>query len=111
MKQVDLATADGTLSITPRSGDATRTFYMSGLGYMHPVWGHGMDHGPLETAYDVIDLAEVPAVDMLYLHVQALSDAVLTEGDMHHEGMGIVEQLFVGPHQTTGLTGIMDPAS
>lgn len=111
VKQVDLQTANGTLSITPRSGEARRTFYMSGLGYMHPVWGHGMDHGPLETSYDVIDLDEVPAVDMLYLHIQALSDAVLTEEETRHEGVGIVEQLFVGPHASSGLTGIMDPAS
>ena len=28
-------------------------FYMNGLGYTHPTWGHGRDHGELETAYDV----------------------------------------------------------
>ncbi|MEP2102443.1 MAG: hypothetical protein ABJP02_00055 [Parasphingorhabdus sp.] len=110
VKQIDLPVADGTLSITPRTGDATRTFYMSGLGYMHPVWGHGMDHGPLETAYDVIDLGNVPDHDMLYIHIQALSDAVLTSGGDSHKGLGIVEQLFVGPHKTSGLTDLLHPA-
>lgn len=111
VKQVDLPVADGTLSITPRTGDATRTFYMSGLGYMHPVWGHGMDHGPLETAYDLINLSDVPDNDMLYIHIQALSDTILTSGDARHEGVGIVEQLFVGPHATSGLTGVLDPST
>ena len=68
-----------------------------------------MDHGPLETAYDVIDLANVPDNDMLYIHIQALSDTVLTTGDTQHEGIGIVEQLFVGPHQTSGLTDLLHP--
>ncbi|HEY9091279.1 hypothetical protein [Parasphingorhabdus sp.] len=109
IKQLDMQTADGTLSVTPRTGDATRTFYMSGLGYMHPVWGHGIDHGPLETGYDVIDLDNVPDNDMLYIHIQALGDAVLTSGKERHEGIGVVEQLFVGPHQTSGLTDLLHP--
>ena len=37
------------------------TFYMSGLGYMHPDWGHGLDHGGLEVAHDVINLNPEPA--------------------------------------------------
>src|SRR3546814_12288019 len=28
-------------------------FAMSGLGYTHPIWGHGLDHGPgLAVAHD-----------------------------------------------------------
>ena len=108
---VNLDTGDGTLAITPRTGDATRTFYMSGLGYMHPEWGHGMDHGELEVAHDSIDLNAVPDNDMQYIHIQALSDAVLTVGDGRHEGVGVVEQMFIGPHATSGLRGILDGVS
>jgi len=111
IKQVQLETGNGTLSITPRTGDAARTFYMSGLGYLHPVWGHGMDHGDLEVGYDVITLDPAPAIDMTTIHIQALSDAVLTVDGKEHHGIGVVEQLFIGPHAASGLTGIMDPAA
>lgn len=111
IKQVVLETGNGTLSITPRTGDQSRTFYMSGLGYMHPVWGHGMDHGDLEVTHDIIALDPAPAIDMTTIHIQALSDAVLTVDGQEHHGIGVAEQLFIGPHQTSGLTGLMDPAS
>lgn len=111
IKSLGIETGTGSLAITPRTGDAARTFYMSGLGYMHPEWGHGMDHGEHDTAYDVIDLANVPDPDMLYLHIQALSDAVLKTDAGEHRGIGIVEQLFVGPHHASGLHGVLDPAS
>jgi hypothetical protein len=111
IKQVALDTGTGQLSITPRTGESARTFYMSGLGYLHPVWGHGMDHGDLEIGYDVITLDPPPAIDMTTIHIQALSDAVLTVGGEEHHGIGVVEQLFIGPHATSGLTGLMDPAA
>ncbi|WP_417620647.1 hypothetical protein [Parasphingorhabdus sp.] len=110
IRQVQLETGNGTLSITPRTGENAVTFYMSGLGYLHPAWGHGMDHGELEVAHDIIALAPEPAIDMTTIHIQALSDTVLTVDGNEHRGIGVVEQLFIGPHATSGLTGIMDPA-
>jgi hypothetical protein len=111
IKQVRMETDNGSLSITPRTSDARRTFYMSGLGYLHPEWNHGMDHGELEVAHDVITLNPEPAIDMTTIHIQALSDAVLVVDGKKHHGLGVVEQLFIGPHRTSGLSGIMDPAS
>lgn len=111
IKQVQLETGNGSLSITPRTGDAARTFYMSGLGYLHPVWGHGMDHGDLEVGHDVITLDPAPALDMTTIHIQALSDTVLTVDGTEYQGIGVVEQLFIGAHATSGLTGLMDPAA
>jgi len=111
IRTVQTETASGSLSITPRTGDAARTFYMSGLGYLHPVWGHGMDHGDLEVAHDVITLDPAPTIDMTTIHIQALSDAVLTIDGHEHHGIGVVEQLFIGPHASSGLTGLMDPAA
>ena len=111
IRQVRLETGDGLLTITPRTGDQALTFYMSGLGYAHPEWGHGMDHGELAVAHDVIDLDPEPAIDMTTIHIQALSDALLEVDGREHNGMGIVEQFFIGPHKISGLTGIMDPAT
>lgn len=110
VKQVQIETGTGELSITPRTGEANRTFYMSGLGYMHPVWGHGMDHGDLDVGYDVIALDPQPAIDMTTIHIQALSDTVLRVYGQEHHGVGVVEQLFIGPHASSGLTGLIDPA-
>ena len=94
------------LTLTP-SGLA---FSMSGLGYTHPVWGHGFDHGDLEVAHDSLSEAERTWGNPLAMHVQALVRADLADGDRHDSGIGVLEQLFVGPHAPTGLTGLMDPA-
>ena len=66
--------------------------------------------GQIMQAASFLDLNPEPTIDMTTIHIQALSDAVLVVDGQEHHGMGIVEQLFVGPHKTSGLTGIMDPA-
>lgn len=81
-------------------------FQMVGIGYRHPVWGHGRWIGPDESTRDEIVLAEVSPADHLMLHVQALAHA--RWGD--RVGVGVVEQLIIGPHTPTGLTGIVDGA-
>ena len=94
------------LTLTP-SGPI---FAMSGLGYTHPVWGHGFDHGELEVAHDSLSEADRKWGNPLAMHVQALVHAELSDGDRSERGMGVLEQLFVGPHAPTGLTGLLDPA-
>jgi hypothetical protein len=79
---------------------------MSGIGYRHPVWGHGRWVGPDESTRDEIVLDEVDPLDPQMLHVQALARARWGERD----GVGVVEQLIVGPHAPTGLTGVLDGA-
>jgi hypothetical protein len=85
-------------------------FYMSGIGYGHPDWGHGMYRGDNALGYDTLDLAGVNENDPRYQHIQALVDARLTGPDGTHQGMGILEQLAVGAFKPHGLTGIFDPA-
>ena len=83
------------------------TFQMSGIGYRHPVWNHGCWVGNDESTRDEIVLADVNPLDPLMLHVQALSRATWGE----RTGVGVVEQLIIGPHEPTGLTGIVDGAA
>lgn len=86
-------------------------FAMSGLGYTHPLWGHGLDHGPeIAVAHDRLTEAERGWGNPLAMHIQALVTAELTDGNSVHLGVGVLEQLFVGPHAPTGLSGLMDPA-
>ncbi|MDH3294397.1 MAG: hypothetical protein OER95_08765 [Acidimicrobiia bacterium] len=82
------------------------TFCMSGIGYRHPEWGHGHWVGEHESSRDRYDLSDIDPLSPLYVHIQALSRAHW--GD--RSGVGVVEQMIIGPHQPTGLTGILDPA-
>lgn len=85
-------------------------FHMSGLGYTHPVWGHGMDHGGLKTAYDTIEAAAASPQEQLHWHIQAFARATLQIGGIEHHGHGILEQLLIGPHAPSGFTGLLDAA-
>jgi hypothetical protein len=87
-----------------------RHFYMSGLGYTHPKWGHGRDHGEGEVAYDELLLADLNDAAPEHLHVQALARAVLTENGQERQGFGVLEQLLVGPHAPSRLTALFDGA-
>ncbi len=93
-----------TLSLTmgPR-------FYMSGLGYTHPVWGHGMDHGDLEVAHEVLDTEQLEDTDILFMHIQALTTARLETDGRSFEGLGVAEQLFLGRHDEAGLGDLLSP--
>ena len=42
------------------------------------------------------------------LHVQAIVRATTSGGIGEHEGIGILEQLALGRHDPTGLTGLLD---
>jgi hypothetical protein len=81
-------------------------FQMSGIGYGHPVWGHGRWVGQDETTRDRIVLDEVDPLDPTMLHIQALSRAQWAG----RQGVGVVEQAIIGPHEPTGLTGVVDGA-
>jgi hypothetical protein len=83
---------------------------MSGLGYTHPKWGHGRDHGEGEVAYDELLLADLNDAAPEHLHVQALARAVLTENGPERQGFGVLEQLLVGPHAPSRLTALFDGA-
>jgi len=96
-----------SLTLTPTGP----VFAMSGLGYTHPLWGHGLDHGSeLAVAHDRLTEHERGWGNPLAMHIQALVAAELVDGGTAHRGTGVLEQLFVGPHAPTGLTGPMYPA-
>jgi hypothetical protein len=85
-------------------------FYMSGIGYMHPEWGHGMYRGDDALGYDAYDLATLNENEPRFQHVQAFVSAKLEGPDGERHGAGVLEQLVVGPYAPHGLTGIFDPA-
>ena len=95
------------LTMTPQ-----QTFYMKGLGYGHPEWGHGLYHGELETGFEVYDLDTVSDADPSNFHVQAICDVTLTGPERHKQvGKGVLEQLVFGPFEPYGFKNLVDVAS
>ena len=81
-------------------------FQMIGLGYGHPEWGHGFWKGELAVGGERWSLPVDTPCDPRHLHVQAVCRATC-DGV---EGIGILEQLVVGPHAPSGFEQLLDPA-
>ena len=82
------------------------TFQMLGLGYLHPTCGHGMWKGERFFEAERWKLAECAPLDPRHLHVQQLCRARLGE----RTGVGVLEQLVIGPHAPSGFGGLLDGA-
>jgi hypothetical protein len=80
------------------------TFRMRGIGYMNPTWAHGSNHGELETGRESIALDDFDGTSISDMHIQNVVRARM--GD--RVGIGVLEQVTMGPHQPTGLTGFLD---
>jgi hypothetical protein len=91
-------------------------FQMLGIGYFHPEWGHGAWRGDDAVGVDRWKLAELDPMAFQHLHVQALCRATwrpsaAANGEQPARvGVGILEQLVIGPHQPSGFTELIDPA-
>ena len=85
-------------------------FYMSGIGYLHPEWGHGMYRGENALGYDTYRMAEVNENDPRFQHVQAFVTARLKGDGVTRDGAGVLEQLVIGEYAPHRLKGIFDPA-
>ncbi len=100
--EIDLIRLDGskrTISLEPQL-----TFQMKGLGYGHPTWRQGMWKGELEVGYEVYEPAEIDPLRLENLHVQQIVKA----SDGTKTGIGVLEQIAIGPHAPSGLTGMLD---
>jgi hypothetical protein len=86
--------------------DPVLTFQMRGLGYLDPEWGHGQWKGPEALDAQAWKLAELDPMDPRHLHVQQLCRARMGE----RTGIGVLEQLVIGPHAPSGFQSILDPA-
>lgn len=86
------------------------TFLMKGIGYGHPKYKHGTYHGEEGTTYSETYIPEQEEWNNAEnLHIQALSKATLIDSDGHqYEGIGVTEQLFIGPHEPSRWKGVLD---
>ncbi len=85
-------------------------FYMSGIGYGHPEWGHGHYKGENALGYDSYETASVNENDPRFQHIQAFVTVRLTGPGVERKGVGVLEQLVLGEYKPHGITGIFDPA-
>lgn len=84
-------------------------FYMLGLGYGHPKWGHGLAHGQLEVEREDMKLSDVNPTLPHHLHVQAISKVAWRNGRGESQtGRAILEQLVFGPHAPSGFKEMLD---
>ena len=82
-------------------------FAMVGLGYQHPVWGHGMQVGDDVADGESFALADLDPGVPLNLHIQAVCEATCGA----RTGIGVLEQLIIGPHQKSGFRELFDMAT
>lgn len=84
-------------------------FQMIGIGYGHPDWNHGSWKGESAVGGTRLSLPVAEPTAPQHLHIQALCKATFTHpcGQVD-EGVGILEQLVLGEHAPTGLTGLFD---
>ncbi|MGI8840311.1 MAG: hypothetical protein ACR2F8_05970 [Caulobacteraceae bacterium] len=103
---VTVKDAAGVREILYEPDDA---FFMLGLGYGHPVWGHGLAHGPLAVEREDLKLAEVDVRLPEHLHIQAPCKVTYRDGaGREAAGRGVLEQLVIGPHAPSGFAETLD---
>lgn len=82
------------------------TFQMRGIGYFHPEWSHGVWKGENAVGGESWKPAELDPALPANTHVQQLVRARTPYGT----GVGVLEQLHIGPHAPSGFTDLFGPA-
>jgi hypothetical protein len=86
--------------------DPVGRIHMHGAGYLHFERGHGAWHDDLDVHGEELVHTDVGPWDMTGLHVHQV---MRVSGD--RQGVGVLEQLHLGPHGPWGLDGFIDPPS
>ena len=102
--EITLARMDGSreaISLEP-----LLCFRMKGIGYQHPEWSHGRWKGELAIAGEKWKCDDVDDMAFENLHVQQVMRA--TSGT--EQGIGVLEQVHIGPNARYGFKDFLDPA-
>jgi hypothetical protein len=104
----------GTLTMEQHEGDPIvvelepiLSVRMKGMGYGHPEWGHGFWKGELAIAGESWNLVDIEPLRPENVHIQEVIR--VRSGDF--VGVGVLEQLVVGPYPRYGFTGLLDGAN
>jgi hypothetical protein len=102
--EIDLVRLDG--SVRTITLDPVLRFQMKGLGYGHPRWRQGAWQGELATGGESFDPAELDLLAPENIHVQQ----VVRASDGERTGIGVLEQIAIGPYGPAGFTDLLDGA-
>jgi hypothetical protein len=81
-------------------------FQMKGLGYGHPEWGQGMWKGEEALGGESFDPRQLDMLDRENIHVQQ----VVRASDGQRKGVGVLEQICIGPYAPAGFERFLDGA-
>lgn len=105
--------ASAELALVERSGvrheialEPLLCFHMKGLGYAHPQWGHGRWQGELVQAGESWKTEALDPLAFENVHIQQVVRARMGEA----RGIGVLEQLAIGPHARYGFRELLDGA-
>jgi len=74
-------------------------FRLTGIGYINQKWAHGVWHGEEDVGSEMWELATLDPLLPENYHVEQLVRVRTERG----EGIGVLEQLILGPHAPTGF--------
>ncbi len=103
--EIDLVRVGGevrTIELTP-----VLRFQMKGLGYGHPTWRQGSYLGELEIGSETYEPNELDLLSPENLHVQQ----IVMANDGTQTGIGVLEQIVIGPYAPAGFVDILDGAA
>ncbi|HEY5011016.1 MAG TPA: hypothetical protein VIH73_07655 [Acidimicrobiales bacterium] len=101
MRTASLHLDEREISLTP-----VLRFQMRGAGYSHPQFAHGRWHGGPIVSGEQLNLESLDPLDFANIHVQHVVRATCGE----ETGLGVLEQLVIGPYEPSGLRGLLDGA-
>jgi hypothetical protein len=106
--------ASAEIDVVPLEGDMRTIslepilkFQMKGLGYGHPEWGQGMWKGESVVGSESFDPRQLDMLARENIHVQQVVKAT----DGKRSGVGVLEQICVGPYAPSGFKQFLDGAT
>jgi hypothetical protein len=107
--EVSLKHLDG--SRTEIQVESLLVYRMKGIGYSHPEWGHGQWKGELAIGGDSWRIDDCDNMDLPNQHIQSVVKATVSGPDGEEEGVGVMEQIHIGPSKRYGFKEFLDPAT
>lgn len=86
-------------------------YRMKGIGYSHPEWGHGKWKGELAIGGESWKIEDADEKDISNQHIQQVVRAKATGPNGVEHGIGVLEQIHLGPHKRYGFKDFMGPAA
>ena len=102
--EIDMVGHDDSLRTV--SMEPILRFQMKGIGYNHPEWGHACWKGELAMGHETFDPATLDMLQPANFHTQQ----VVRVSDGTRTGIGVFEQVHMGPYAPAGMTGMTDGA-